>query len=343
MKTLLAWPRAYSGVVGRARLRAAAEDFIVRERLGFEPEGHGEHLWVRLEKIGENTLYVVKQLARHCGVAARDIGYAGLKDRRARVTQWFSIWLPGRPDPDWSNFDCATWRVVEARRHRRKLQRGALQGNDFEIILRAWSGDDEQLSQRLATIAAHGFPNYFGEQRFGRQQANLERAMELFQGRRVPREQRGIYLSAARAWLFNHVLARRVDLDIWQRAIAGDVLMFDNSGAFFHCPHADGATLERIAHGVLHPTGPLWGRGEPVVSNDALRLEQEVIRDFPALAQGLEHYGTEMARRALRARADYLHCTRHGENITLAFSLPAGAYATALLHEIVDYSEDGED
>jgi len=230
-------------------LRATPEDFQVEELMAIERAGHGEHLWVKVRKRGHNTEQVARQLARAAGVAPRQVGYAGMKDRRAVAVQWFSLHLPGRADPGWSGLPAGI-EVVDATRHTRKLQRGALRGNRFGIVLRECRGDEAALRRRCDEIAREGVPNYFGEQRFGRDGQNVARARALFAGtRREPetanatglisgrtsaasrasdslrgprlhpvgdRHRRGIYLSAARAFLFNAVLAARLVRGDWQ-------------------------------------------------------------------------------------------------------------------------------
>ena len=95
---------------GSGRIKVAAEDFVVQEHLGFAFAGQGEHFMVQIRKVGENTKYVVNELAKACGVKSRDVSWAGLKDRHAVTEQWLSVHLPGKADPDLSQFCCrAPW------------------------------------------------------------------------------------------------------------------------------------------------------------------------------------------------------------------------------------------
>ena len=204
-----AWPqpdRGFGGApVARAHLRASPEDFRVDEELGFEPDGEGEHALVRVRKRGANTAWVARRLAELAGVRVREVSYAGLKDRDAVTSQWFSVWLPGRADPDWAALDDAEVTVIEYGRHRRKLRRGCHRGNRFALVLRELSCDREIIESRLRSVAKVGVPNYFGPQRFGRDGGNLTAALGLFRGslRCRDRQRRGIYLSGARARRFN--------------------------------------------------------------------------------------------------------------------------------------------
>jgi len=220
------WPRVLGQPDARGLIRSCPEDFRVDEELGFEADGEGEHLLIHLRKRNRNTDQVARQLARHAGVRARDVSYCGLKDRVAVTTQWFSIWLPGKPDPDWSSLEDDDVKILSQTRHRKKLPRGALRANRFTLVLRELEGDREALEKRLVRVLEQGVPNYFGEQRFGRGGSNLQAAQSMFAGHRVKdRHLRGLYLSAARSFLFNEVLAARIAEGNWNQVLAGEALM----------------------------------------------------------------------------------------------------------------------
>ena len=330
------WPHAFGGPSGSGMIKCQADDFYVEEILSFTPEGSGEHAFLQIEKIGENTEYVARLLARHAGVRQRDVSYAGMKDRHGRTRQWFSVWLPGKDDPDWSALESDQLKILQSVRHARKLKRGILAGNRFDILIRDWQGDQDMAEQQLGQIGRQGFPNYYGEQRFGHHGQNLQRAQAMFQGAKVKREQRGIYLSAARSYLFNLILAERVQEQTWNRAISGDVFKLDQSNSHFHGEQIDQALLDRVESGDIHPTGALWGKGANAVSAAALELEQKIIGLHPELADGLLKAGLESDRRALRVKPENLAWQfETGDSLRLSFRLPAGSYATALLREII--------
>lgn len=330
------WPRVYGQLAGLGVIRSVPEDFRVSEFLSFEPSGSGEHAFLNIEKKDQNTEYVARLLARFAGVRPRDIGYAGLKDRHAVTTQWFSVWLPGKADPDWSQFDSGTVKVLRAVRHARKLQRGVLAGNRFELVIRNWSGDQDQTNEKLEAIQAGSIANYFGPQRFGHDGRNVNRALEMFQGRKTGREQRSLYLSAARSFLFNHILACRVVQHNWDQAVPGDVFTFDSSNSRFHSERPEPDIVGRVKAKEIHPTGALWGRGDAEVSAAALTIEQSVISNFPELADGLIQEGVALDRRALRVTVKDLEWRFDNRSVLkLSFSLPSGSYATALLREII--------
>lgn len=330
------WPYLYDGPSGSGKIRSLPEDFVVRENLSFEPSGSGEHVFLQIEKIGENTEYVARQLSRFANVRQRDVSFAGLKDRHAVTTQWFSVWLPGKADPDWTQFESDSAKVLQAVRHARKLKRGVLSGNSFKLVIRDWQGDQEKTVRQLERIKTEGIANYFGSQRFGNEGQNINRALAMFNGAKTGREQRSIYLSAARSYLFNLILAERVTQHTWNQALAGDVYQFDRSHSCFQSDQPDAEIIRRLEAKEIHPTGVLWGRGEVDVSADALRVEQAVIDANEALAQGLTANGVDRDRRALRVNVQDLQWRFVDETtLELDFTLSAGSYATAVLREVI--------
>ena len=319
------------------RIRVQPEDFQVEEVLGFEPEGEGEHLWLWLEKRSANTSWVAGQLARWAGVPPMAVGYAGMKDRHAVTRQWFSIHMPLRnapPEP------LVIEGVVELARnwHRRKLKRGSHRGNGFVITLRDIQGDVQAADRMLATLAAAGVPNFFGSQRFGHGGGNIDQArhwLAATRPARLPSARRGLLLSAARAWLFNQVLAQRVADGSWNRVLPGDCLAFTNSRSHFAAERL-AADDKRFAELDVHVTGPLWGTGSAPVAGEVLALEQQLAIAEPQLCQWLENAELEQQRRILRLPIGGL--TWHypaPDCLEIEFTLPTGCFATAVLHELV--------
>ena len=337
------WAYVAEKPAGQALMRQSPEDFVVDEQLGFAPDGEGDHAMLLIEKRNTNTDWLARDLARHAGVKPVDIGFAGLKDRIAVTTQWFTINLAGKDEPDWSALNGEEVRVIEVSRHRRKLKRGSLRGNRFRITLRQVSANRVELESRLQRIASDGVPNYFGEQRFGRDGANIDRARRLFEGRfrEKNRTKRGLYLSAARSLLFNEVLSSRVAAGNWNQALAGDVMILDGRRGSFLVEQVDAEILERLAAMEIHPTGPLWGRGELPTHDTIRQLEEKVLTDYPDLREGLEKAGMEMERRALRLPVEGLTWSwPEADSLQLEFALHSGCYATTVLRELIDVSGD---
>ena len=330
------WRRFLPDPELRGVIRAVPEDFQVWELPLVEPEDSGNHLWLEIEKRNANTRWVAERLAEAAAVSVRDVGYAGMKDRHAVTTQWFSVGLQEAGNDDWRNWSIPDARVLQAKRHTRKLQRGALRGNRFLIRVRSLSGDAGGLDDRLARLAALGVPNYFGPQRFGHQGLNFARgARWLKQGGRLPRAKRSIYLSAVRSALFNEVLSERVRQSSWDRLVDGDIAQLNGSRALFACALPDADLERRCAEFDIHPTGPLAGSGGLQPERDAAVLEADVLSPHGELLASLGRARVESGRRSLRVALTALEWDQSGSELELRFELPAGSYATTLLRELV--------
>lgn len=334
-----ALPRAHGEAVLAARFRERPEDFVVEEIAGFAPSGQGEHLLLTIEKQGLNTADVARRLAAWAGVADVAIGYAGLKDRHAVTRQRFTVHLPGRESPDTTLLEDERLRVLEAARHSRKLPRGGLAGNRFELVLRDVQGARDAIDSRLQAIATRGVPNFYGEQRFGRAGDNVAQALAMFAGGRVKREERSLLLSAVRSELFNRVLAERVRDGSWDTGLDGEVWMLDGRRSVFGPEPLTPELRARCEAFDIHPTGPLWGRGALRTDRACGALESAVLQgdDTARLRSGLERAGLEQERRMLRLRPEAPAWSWvDASTLRLAFALPAGAYATAVLAELGD-------
>lgn len=308
----LDFPCALGPPVGAARLRAEPEDFQVEELLpaDFAFSGEGEHLCVQIRKRGQNSGWVARQLAAAAGIEASAIGFCGMKDRQALTTQWFSVPLPPAAPADFPGLDAE---ILDRSRHRAKLRRGDHAGNRFRIRLRDFRGDRDRADARLWQIGA-GVPNYFGPQRFGIGGGNLPAADRLLARRRIRGGGRdGIYLSAARSWLFNLVLAARVADGTWNLALAGEPA----------------------------PEGPLWGRGRSPAPAAVAALESRVLAAWQHWCQALEHAGLRQERRPLVLLPEEFAWHWPGADLVLEFRLGKGQFATAVLAELGEFASPG--
>jgi len=250
----------YPRTLCTASHKSAPTDFVVEEVLAVEPDGSGEHVWVQIQKTNANTACIARQIAQTCEVRERDVSFSGLKDRFAVATQWFSVHVPGTGIPDLTSLDCDEIKILTAQRHARKLRRGTHTANRFSITLRHCSGEQRAWDERLQILARQGFPNYFGDQRFGIRRHNLHAARRFF-GQSAKRQKRernkGIYLSAARSWLFNRVLSERIAQQAYHKPLVGDVLVLDGSNSLFRLEAVDDAIESRLQAGDVHISGPL--------------------------------------------------------------------------------------
>lgn len=301
-----------------ASLKHVPEDFLVEEIWQPEFSGEGEHLYLFVEKTGQNTPWIAKQLANSFGICEKNVGYSGLKDRQAVTKQWFSLPVPAQKakiDPIVEGM-----RILHKARHVSKLRRGSHSGNSFQIRLRDLEADKEQLISRLQAVSDQGFPNYFGLQRFGRSGNNLRAGRQLAKSRKlVGHPKRGIYLSAMRSSLFNQVLAEQIRVGNWPA-----ILDFDS-----------GLDTSLDDESKLAATGPMWGRGRPLFAEIGKDIESEVVKENAELCDLLEHGGLSQERRPLRQYAENLSWVIEDKDLLMQFCLPPGSYATVLIDEII--------
>ncbi len=332
----LAPPRVCGELMATGVLRAQPEDFVVEEELGFAPAGLGQHLLLKVRKRDANTQWVARELAKIAGCRAFEVGFAGLKDRRAIAVQWFSVPRP-RTEVSWFDVRGEGFAVLEAHAHNRKLPRGALAGNRFTVRVRARDGVGAQLcaalAPRLPQIARRGVPNYFGPQRFGRGGTNLVRAREGLGNLR--REERGFVLSAARSVVFNAVLAERVADGSWEHLVEGDIANLDGRGSVFAADAADATLTQRCEQLDIHPTGPMWGAGNPATLARVLELESRVGARFAQECGLCVEAGMAQERRSLRLAVRELESQPEPDACVLRFRLARGSFATAVLRELI--------
>ena len=298
----LNFPRASQIHPARGVIKQETADFYVEELMNPNLAGDGEHVWLWIEKDGQNTEYVAKQIARYANVRVMDVGFSGMKDRWAVTRQWFSVYLGAQVEPDWNTLELEGVRILTAARHSKKLRRGEHHGNSFVIVVRALEDYDE-LESNLTSLKELGFPNYFGLQRFGMKGANLERGELYFEGKiKASRSQRSFYLSAARSFLFNLNLAQAVVNGEWLNNESG---------------------------------GPLYGDPQPEVV-EITPSEQLIFDQHIALVKGLHKNRLRLERRPYRVVPEALEWSVGvDDSVTLSFQLPTGVFATSLLDEII--------
>jgi len=320
---------------------SSAETFLVEELPAYLPSGQGEHTFVWIEKRELTTWDAVNTLARRLGVAPRDIGCAGLKDKHAVTRQWLSI---PRVTPEVAlQAGDDQLRVLQAVPHGNKLRTGHLRGNRFEVVLTELQpGEALQLVERLATLAREGLPNRYGDQRFGRDGDNVARGLALLRGERRERDarRRRLWLSSVQSAVFNEVLRARTEAQLLRRVLAGDVLQKAASGGVFvtEDPALD---QPRLDAGEVVITGPMpggWAK-EPPPDTAARALEDGALAAVGVkreeLAAERELPGT---RRPLLVPVSDAAAveppTADARALRITFALPAGTYATVLVEAL---------
>lgn len=333
----------------RGIFKASAEDFKVTECLELPvtapAEQVGEHHWLWVEKCGANTAFVAAKLAEFAGVNERDVSYSGLKDRHAVTYQWYSVQLPGKPLLAWETLQHPEFKVLKAVLQPRKLKTGTHRGNHFVLRIRDID-NAKAFEQRWQTIVEHGVPNYFGAQRFGHNGQNIEQAKRWFSGalkRRPSRHQSGLYLSAARSFLFNQIIDERLRAKRLQPEL-GDAMMLRGSQSFFVVESIDDALQARFSSGDIMLTAPLPGSGRQATQGAIAALENEVCAKYPELLEGLRKQRVDEARRALLLRVEAPQLRWLSEHCAeLEFALPRGAFATSVLRELIQGNQTNDE
>lgn len=326
-------------------IKATPEDFVVEEAPRYVPSGHGEHLYLWVEKRGLPTEAVVQRLRRALGVPASAVGAAGKKDAHALTRQWLSVHTAADPDP--AGLGDARWRVLAASRHRNKLRPGHLAGNRFTVVVREahrHAGADAH----LAALARAGFPSYFGPQRLGSGLANALDGRRLLQGARLSRrdlERTRFAVNAYQAALFNALVAQRLTvLGSLETLLPGDLAVLHRNGAAFAVPEDElPATRTRAAAHEVSPSAPLFGTHVPLAEGTPGAWERDLLAreglGADAFRLGTRRLSPKGERRAVRAFAEGLAWDWLEEApapaLRLTFTLAPGVYATSLLREVM--------
>jgi len=329
---------ALPGIGGR--IRTVDADFAVDEVPAYPPSGDGDHVFVHIEKRGLTTPEAAQRLAAAAGVPARDVGWAGMKDRHAVTRQWLSLPPPARPEPltGWSA-DGLT--VLAAVRHRHKLRTGHLRGNRFALVVREVGPDAAAQARAILAALADGAPNWYGAQRFGARGDNAGAGLAIIRaggkGGGPPKRKRFL-ISALQSDLFNRWLAERLEDGLVTTVLAGDILEKTTTGGLFAStePAVDQARLDA---GELALTGPMFGAvmkappdGSAAHAREARLLAAVDLgtADFARLGNLASGTRRTAALRLTDAAVEQLA----PDAIRVTFSLPAGAYATAIMREV---------
>lgn len=341
------------------RWKDEPEDFIVEEIPAYEPSGAGEHLFLWIEKRDVSANDLVHHVARTLRCSPRDIGVAGLKDRRAVTRQYLSV--PAKLAAEVPQIDTDRIKVLRSALHGNKLKTGHLRGNRFSIVIRD-VGDSaaERAAAILRRIQLMGFPNYYGSQRFGHNRETLRLGLDLLTGRKkskdIPGAQRRfllrLSLSAVQSDLFNQAIAERMTDGLLHKVLPGDVMEVVASGGKFVAADV-AAEQPRYDSGETAVTGPMFGLKMREPTGKAQEFEQDLLARS---GLGPEHFSKYLnlmngTRRAYIIRPGELAITPEPGGLRFDFTLPSGVYATMLLREFmksddlpgVPEAEDGGD
>lgn len=321
-------------------LRTTPEDFFVDEEPAYLPAGEGEHVFAKIEKRGLTTSMAVERIAKALNVKDRDIGVAGMKDRHAVTRQWISLPPPTQVDAV-KALVLEDITILEVSKHGNKLRTGHVRSNQFRLRVRGVKADAVDRARAILERLAKppGAPNWYGEQRFGRDGDNATRGRAIVMGEGFPRDRKlaRLLVSSLQSELFNQWLIARMADDYYTTVLEGEVLHKIGGGMFTtEDPAVDGP---RLTAGEVVLTGPMFGttmRQPAELSVAAARedailaaagLERGAFATVRALAEG--------TRRDATITVGEPHVIGIDDGIEVTFTLPGGTYATAVMREVM--------
>jgi tRNA pseudouridine13 synthase len=323
------------------RIKEKPENFVVEEIPAYQPEGEGEHLFIHLTKTGITTKEVHKRLARLFNVPPKNVNYAGIKDKNAVASQYYSVWLNNKEDKDiaFKLEDELPVKINSLGFHKRKIKQGHLKGNAFNIIITGLEYPVEEAVMKTREIVEiihrKGLPNFYGHQRFGIEQDNALKGYELIKGENKIKNKwlRKFLLSAYQSYLFNYYLVKRMNKGLYEKMLTGDVAKKHDTGGIFVAEDAE-QEQKRLENKEICYTGPMYGKKMKPASGESGRLEEDVLSDNQITGEEIQHAGLTGTR---RQGIIVPHIEYEGEEngVRLRFTLPKGAYATIVLREFM--------
>ncbi|WP_457564303.1 tRNA pseudouridine(13) synthase TruD [Caminibacter sp.] len=325
-----------------------SENFVVEE-IPLYPFAHtGEWLMLKVRKKGLSTPEMINKISAATGVKARDIGYAGLKDKAGMTIQWISI--PRKYRDRIKNFENKQIKILEQDLHRNKLKIGHLKGNKFFVRLKkVLPVDAKKIDNVLKEIKKYGMPNFFGYQRFGKYGNNFEEAKKIIEGDKFVKNRRleKLLISAYQSKLFNDWLRERINLsnifDLSEKELKmagfskeiikfvknqkhpfkllpGDVMSHYPVGKYFYLENDES---ERFLNKDITVTGLLPGKKAMRAKDFAREIEEKYDEPIPANGdrRAAWIFPEIIDKKYLKDYAQY----------EIVFTLPKGAYATVLL------------
>ncbi|MDA1138330.1 MAG: tRNA pseudouridine(13) synthase TruD [Planctomycetota bacterium] len=318
-------------------LKVEPSHFIVEEIPLYEPEGEGEHIYVTLRREGQTTRQVQMELCRLFELHDQAVGCAGLKDKHARTTQTFSLHMPGDEQQVAERIQAEMdVEMFSAKRHLNKLKTGHLIGNRFTILVVNVEDAALGLAERIAAkLNKFGLPNFYGEQRFGRDGENAKTGKEILKGKRLRKHWlRKLMLSAYQSQMFNEWLVARMERGWFGEILAGDVARKEETGGMFDVEDAQ-TDQARFMDREISYTGPIFGKKMRKASGLPGDLEEAILAgEEVTLEQFRKAKVDGTRRRACLFLAD-LSLSQQSGGLSFSFSLPKGSYATTVMREFM--------
>ncbi|MDA7817703.1 tRNA pseudouridine(13) synthase TruD [Sulfurimonas sp.] len=314
------------------------DDFIVDEVPVGEFKGKGNFLILHVKKVEMTTWDMIAVFAEYMAVPAQKIGYAGLKDKHATTTQYISV--DASYEKLLKKFHHKQIKILSSQRHSHGIRMGDLSGNRFSINLHFVDNIDAGRIEKVARrISKNGLPNYFGYQRFGRDNDSIQQAKDMIKGEIFIEDSKikNFLISIYQSTFFNDWLRERVELSREKNdgkflLLEGDVYK-DEKGKFSTpkiMPTRDYESQKLV------PTGLLCGRDVFRARDEARKLEENFDDEF------LQEKGYR--REALIYPKD-IECkyVKKETKLTISFTLPKGSYATVFLESIANKNYTAKD
>ena len=306
------------------------EDFIVDE-IPIKFKGNGNFLIFHVKKVELTTWDMVAAFAEFLNIPAEKIGYAGLKDKHATTTQYLSF--ESKYEKQLKKFRHPQIKVLDVTRHTHSIRMGDLEGNRFRINLFGVSQIEAGIIEKLARKSEkNGLPNYFGYQRFGRDNDSIEQAKSMIAGDLYINDAKlkkfliSIYQSVFfNDWLKERVLLSREKNDGKFMLLEGDIYL-SNEDKIFTPKNIQQKDFE--LHKVV-PTGLLCGRDVYRARGEARKIEEKYDDEF------LYEKGLRRAAVVFPKEIEFNY-TQHFDILNIAFTLPKGSYATVFLENIAN-------
>ena len=325
--------RFYSSTNKRLKFRFVQndQDFIVTE-LPIRFKGHGNFIVFKIEKSNMDTWELIDRLTKYLGIYSNEIGYAGLKDKRATTSQYISI--PKKYSKEMKAFRSSKIKILDSVLHNQKLNIGDLEGNRFKINLHDVEVEElNQIQKIIKQISKKGMPNYFGYQRFGKDvDENFQRAKDIVYGETIIKDKKlsKMLISSYQSTFFNQWLTNRLKLDENDfKLLDGDIFNEFKRDKLFTAKAINSQIQKDFISQKISPTGLLPGRKVFRSINEA-RVLEEKYDDMYIQEKGYR-------REAIVFPKDITCKYNSGEKMcTLEFSLPKGSYATVLIENIAN-------
>ncbi|MBU0957769.1 MAG: tRNA pseudouridine(13) synthase TruD [Nanoarchaeota archaeon] len=321
------------------KIRQKPEHFIVEEIPAYPPIGTGSHLFVNITKQNQTTKQVQEDIAKQLNMNPLDISFAGMKDKHAITTQWFSI-----------NLDTTKVTKAEAinkidlmkniklnsyELHDKKLKPGHLKANKFTIII-SETDKIEQAKETAKQIEKTGIPNYYGEQRFGVDNDNAEKGKQIIQDKLKIREkfQKKLYLNSYQSYLCNLYLTERLNQNLINKILKGDIAKKTDTGGMFivEDPITDQKRMDKKE---ITFTAPMFGYKMTQPTHESLEFENKILEKENITIQNLKKAKLKGTRRQGIIFPENLEIKKHPKGIQVSFTLRKGSFATIVLREFM--------